>query len=260
MRKSDDSVGADIPKPKWWDQTWDETWDSWSRRHPLIAPALAWANERGAPWFALAGGLVLAFALPPSRILFGLPAGSNQLWGLVFIAIGSLALGLRLFVATVPRGSGFTRPVGQMLIATLVNWLFAGGLGWCGVTLVERLGAQYPAADLWNHTTAIPAALWMTQAILLPVYAWWRWFGDRDMDRMLDGIAKRMREDAATENAAQLRRQADQIRQQQDELQRLAELRHREEERHRLDALDDAAPPEDDPEPEAPSGPHLMSD
>ena len=51
---------ARIPEPDW---------AGWSRRHPITAAALKWANEEGAPFFVIGVGLLLAFAGPERRLV-----------------------------------------------------------------------------------------------------------------------------------------------------------------------------------------------
>jgi hypothetical protein len=215
---------ARIPEPDW---------AGWSRRHPITAAALKWANEEGAPFFVIGVGLLLAFAGPERRLVLApapqalwLPAGSFQVGGLALIAYGALALGLRIFVVTSPVGGGFTRPLGQMLIGTLVNWLLAFGLGWCGLAIGAALNAGDSTRAPWDtRALTVAGVLLVAQGVALPLYAWWRWFGDRDLDKMIAGVVRAMQESPAAPPPP-----------------------------------DAAGPPVNDSEPEAPPGPHLMAD
>jgi hypothetical protein len=114
-----------------------------------------------------------------------------------------------------------------MVIATCCNLAVAMGLLWFNRFMWDVLGDPAgAAAQRWVATSLVIIGLVLSQGIVLPVYAWWRWFGDRDMGRMVDGVVKALQESTSSENAARLRQQAAQIRRQQDEIRRLIELRN----------------------------------
>jgi hypothetical protein len=114
-----------------------------------------------------------------------------------------------------------------MVIATCCNLAVAMGLLWFNRFMWDVLGDPAgAAAQRWVATSLVIIGLVLSQGIVLPVYAWWRWFGDRDMGRMVDGVVKALQESTSSENAARLQRQAAQIRRQQDEIRRLIELRN----------------------------------
>jgi len=141
------------------------------------------------PWVAIVVGLYAALRLPMGawQGLWGWttwPRGTGQVLGLLYITCGSFALGWRLFVAVVPHGT-FSRPLGQMVVGTLVNCILTLGLTWCALKIGATINAGDPTrAPLDGRTLGIGAALFVAQGIALPLYAWWRWSGDRDMEKI----------------------------------------------------------------------------
>jgi hypothetical protein len=92
--------------------------------------------------------------------------------------LGSLALvivlagiGLQIF-RSVPEGA-FRRPLGQMIIATLVHLVLAAA-GGIAVFMIWALGT---ARGEWAPISAGAAVLIL--GVLVPLYAWWRWSGER---------------------------------------------------------------------------------
>ena len=183
------------------------------RLNPSVAAALNRTAERAFPWLLLAGGCYIVFGswarhLPSDTStvfpFFMVSPAHFPLVGLISISMGSLLLGLRPFVGSLPKG--FTRPLGQMVIATLINWVLALGLAWCGLRVGASLNAGDPTRVLWDgRTLGIAVVLLAAQGIGLPLYAWWRWSGDRDMNKITDMFAKAIREATAESEALRQR-------------------------------------------------------
>ncbi len=165
---------------------------SWASRHPSAAAAVKRMVKRAGPWLLLVGGLYVAFGswarqLPPdSSTLFPffiISPAHFPLVGLLAVAMGSWELGQQLFFRSLPKA--YTRPAGQMVIATLMNEVLALGLVWCGLRVGAGLNAGDPTRAPWDgRTLTIAAALFAAQGIGLPLYAWWRWSGDRAMEKL----------------------------------------------------------------------------
>src|SRR6266487_296894 len=150
-------------------------------------------SERFEPWFFLGGGLLVAFGLPArwKQALHGSSWGARPVLvlGLICISMGSLQLGIRLFVGGL-KTTGFTRPLGQMVIATLLNAVLAVGLAVCALLIGEKWNAGDPTSAAWDGwTLAIAAVLLVGQGAVLPLYSWWGWSGDRDRDKFVDDVA-----------------------------------------------------------------------
>lgn len=185
----------------------------WSRllraSRPAIVAAINRVSERFEPWFFLGGGLFFALGLPApwKRAFPGWPWGDGPflVFGLVSMSIGSLQLGTRLFVGGL-KVKAFTRPLGQMVIATFVNIVLAVGLAACALLIGERLNAGDPTRAAWDGwTIAIAAALVVGQGAVLPLYSWWRWSGDRDRDQFVTDVSKALKDaerDAAGKGGA----------------------------------------------------------
>jgi len=87
--------------------------------------------------------------------------------GLISISMGSLQLGIRLFVGGL-KTTAFTRPLGQMVIATLLNAVLAVGLAVCVLLIGERWNAADPTSAAWDGwTLGITAALLVGQGAVL---------------------------------------------------------------------------------------------
>jgi hypothetical protein len=151
-------------------------------------------------------------------------------FGLAVFLVGALTLGLSLTLFRPEPSSAsdqprYQRPLGQMVIATIVNELIAVGLGIAtllggafaiaGVPGIPRAALPVPS-DLAVMITAV--VLVCIQGVILPLYAWWRWSADRDQERLANEIVKAMQDSTVSENAEQLR-------QEHVEIERLTDLR-----------------------------------
>lgn len=91
----------------------------------------------------------------------------------VTIAVLVLALlGLWLFGAETPDGA-FRRPLGLMVIATLIHVVVAVAVG-SAVWVIWPLGDR---AQEWAPIAAAAATLLV--GVLIPLYAWWCWSAER---------------------------------------------------------------------------------
>jgi hypothetical protein len=143
--------------------------------------------SRGWHWIAIATGVLL---------LFGSQELDERLWGLGVTSTGVLLLGFRLYrhPSPAPMLAGpYTRPVGQMILATLANLGLAVALSACGVAAGMLINARDPTrAQLDTPTLVAGVALFVVQAFVVPLHAWWRWFEQRDTRQLVRKIAEEL--------------------------------------------------------------------
>lgn len=189
-------------KPRWWQ------------------PVITRKDVIGCLTFGPVGAAVAAMQYPASRY-----------WVLIAVlwAAGFLLAEHLFTTGTTPIR--YQRPVGQMIIATFLNLLLALALGVAAFVLGIQGWLKVSVSYVGALVTA--SALVAIQGLAVTLYVWWRWFGDRHFDKMLDGIVERMRQETAPEKNAPAGTQdahqpeENEIRAQQDEIRLLSELRRR---------------------------------
>ena len=168
------------------------SYGGWARRHPAAAEALERAGWLVEPWVFIGAGSFLLYgaahlrdwraSAPNPAELSPYPISLTVLLlvGLLGVTMGSLMLSDRLFTTGPPGSRSFGRPVGQMMIANLIVEALAVGLAGLGLYVGESLNALDPArAPLDGRTLAISAGLFAAQGLVFPLYAWWKWSGER---------------------------------------------------------------------------------
>lgn len=143
-------------------------------------PALFAGIELGGSYIVERWWYVIAL-LSGTLLLLGIPDRESRLWGVGFLLAGLLHMGYRLFqrVGPPPVASGaYERPLGQMVIATLVNVL----LGFAAAVIILVVAFQINWGDpyrpaLTGPALAISIGALVVQCIAIPLHAWWSWFG-----------------------------------------------------------------------------------
>jgi hypothetical protein len=156
-------------------------------------------------------------------VILGVPAialmAAFGWFGLAVFLVGAVTLGVGLSLfrrepSSVSEQPRYQRPVGQMVIATIVNTVLAIGLG--VATLIGGAVAAVELPAVTRDALPVPSALAVTitavdlvsiQGVILPLQAWWRWSADRDQGRLANEIVNAMQTTTAAENTEQLRHQ-----------------------------------------------------
>ena len=140
-------------------------------------------------WLALVSGVC---------ILLGLPDLEDRLWGIAFLSAGMLVFGLRLYpsVGVPPQVSGaYNRPLGQMIIATIANLLFASALAACVMSAGMLINSGNPMrAQIDTSTMLLSIGVFLFQGVVVPLHGWWRWSGERDTKKLAEAIAEAIRQ------------------------------------------------------------------
>jgi len=112
---------------------------------------------------------------------------SSLVGAIWIIAVGFAGLEVLLFVNP-GAGAWFTRPVGQMIIATCLTLILNAvpfALFKSAVNVASAASDQAFNLSIVDHKNmqaasmgALGALLVVAWAIALPTYAWWRWFGE----------------------------------------------------------------------------------
>ena len=167
-----------------------------SRRAPLasattfpeLEAGLSFTIARRWHWIALLSGILL---------LCGFPDLEERLGGLGFVSAGIILLGARLYrhPSPAPQMTGpYTRPVGQMVIATIVNLALGVALAACGIAAGIFISARHPTSALLDTITLVGVILLFAfQALLIPIHGWWRWFEERDTIQIVAKLADELR-------------------------------------------------------------------
>jgi hypothetical protein len=149
-------------------------------------------------WLVIALGLILAFTPDYDRRHSWLRK-PGLIFALILIAMGSFAIGYKLFLGGL-KVHHFTRPVGQMVIATFLNWVFAVGLAWCALAIGVKVG--FDTSQFGALTVGTAIALLLGQGVILPLYAWWRWSGERDLDKFAAEVGKVIEQGRSTRRSS----------------------------------------------------------
>jgi uncharacterized membrane protein len=91
----------------------------------------------------------------------------------------------------------YERPVGQMVIATLVSLLMGSGFALGALILGTWLAANEMSAG-YVPTLVASIGLGAVLGVVLPLYAWWRWFEERDTKAIVAGRVKEVRDAEAS--------------------------------------------------------------
>jgi hypothetical protein len=77
-----------------------------------------------------------------------------------------------------------------MVIATLANFALAAAPAGCAIAAGMYINSRDPSrAPLDTKTLAASLALFLVQAVVIPLHGWWRWSQERDTKRLIDALA-----------------------------------------------------------------------